>query len=108
LAPQGALQATLADRRPVPAQLLATDTDHDLAVLSVATHGLTAITPAEPCALQPGHWVLALGHPWGVAGAVTSGVVIGVGASPEAPHNQVGWIHASLPLRPCHHSGPLA
>ena len=107
VAHHGALQATLADRRTVPAQLLATDTDHDLAVLSVAAPGLTAITPAEPCALQPGHWVLALGHPWGVAGAVTAGVVIGVGASPEAPHNRGEWIHASLHLRPGHSGGPL-
>src|SRR5215475_12430823 len=62
-----ALQATLPDGRTVPAHLVATDTDHDLAVLHVvATTGLTAITPAEPGALQPGHWVLALGHPWGV------------------------------------------
>ena len=83
-----ALQATLPDGRTMPAQLVATDTDHDLAVLCVAATGLTAITPAEPGALQPGHWVLALGHPWGVAGAATAGVVIGVGASPEAPQRQ--------------------
>jgi serine protease Do len=103
----GTIQATLADRRTVPAQLIATDADYDLAIQSVAAPGLTAITPAEPCVLQPGHWVLALGHPWGVAGAVTAGVVIGVGASPEAPHNQEEWIHASLHLRPGHSGGPL-
>ena len=64
-------------------------------------------TPAAPRTLQVGHWVLALGHPWGVAGAVTAGVVIGVGASPEAPHKRGEWIHASLHLRPGHSGGPL-
>jgi serine protease Do len=107
VARHGALQATLADRRTVSAQLLATDTDHDLAILSVAASGLTAITPAEPCTLQAGHLVLALGHPWGVAGAVTAGVVISVGASPEAPHHRGEWIHASVHLRPGHSGGPL-
>ena len=118
-----ALQATLPDGRTVPAQLVATDTDHDLAVLYVAATGLPAITPAEPSTLQPGHWVLALGHPWGVAGAVTAGVVIGVGASPatawaeraqlngraspDAPHSQGEWIHVSVHLRPGHSGGPL-
>jgi serine protease Do len=101
------LHATLSDGRTVPTQLVATDPDHDLAILRVAATGLTAITPAEPGTLQPGHWVLALGHPWGVAGAVTAGVVIGVGPSPEAPHSQGAWIHASVHLRPGHSGGPL-
>jgi len=104
---QRAPQATLSDGRTVSTHVVALDTEHDLAALCVAATGLTAVTLAEPYALQPGHWVLALGHPWGVAGAITAGIVIGIGASPERPQSQGEWIHVDLHLRPGHSGGPL-
>src|SRR5215468_2057923 len=104
---QRAPQATLSDGRTVSTQVVAMDTEHDLAALSVAATGLTAVTLAEPNTLQPGHWVLALGHPWGVAGAITAGIVIGIGASPERPPSQSEWIHVDLHLRPGYSGGPL-
>jgi len=104
---QRAPQATLADGRTVSTQVVALDTAHDLAVLSVAAVGLTAATLAEPDTLQPGHWVLALGHPWGVTGATTAGIVIGIGAAPERPQSQDKWIQVDLHLRPGYSGGPL-
>ena len=104
---QRAPQATLADGRTVSTQVVALDMALDLAVLSVAAVGLTAATLAEPDTLQPGHWVLALGHPWGVTGATTAGMVIGIGAAPERPQSQGTWIHVALHLRPGHSGGPL-
>ena len=51
---------------------------------------------------------MALGHPWGVQGAATAGIVIGSGpAFPEAPRNGRQWIHSSLHYRPGHSGGPL-
>jgi S1-C subfamily serine protease len=66
---------------------------------------------------------MALGHPWGVAGAVSGGVVIGVGAEwPELPRGRQErgrvsrekkesrggeWLVASLQLRPGHSGGPM-
>src|SRR5919197_4119544 len=55
---QHAPQAMLADGRTVSTQVVAMDTEHDLAALSVAATGLTAVTLAEPYALPPRHWVL--------------------------------------------------
>ena len=49
-----------------------------------------------------------MGHPWGVAGAATGGVVIGVGTDlPEMPLTDREWIAVSLRLRPGHSGGPL-
>ena len=51
---------------------------------------------------------MALGHPWGVSGAATGGVVIGVGENlPEIPQSGREWIAVSLHLRPGHSGGPL-
>jgi S1-C subfamily serine protease len=51
---------------------------------------------------------MALGHPWGVSGAATAGVVIGVGNDlPEMPWSDREWIAVGLHLRPGHSGGPL-
>ena len=47
---------------------------------------LPTIQLADSRAVRPGEWVMALGHPWGVTGAATAGVVIGMGREwPEMP-----------------------
>ena len=102
------LQVTLPDGRTMPARLLAHDTDRDLAALVADATGLPTIEVGDSRRLQPGQWVLAVGHPWGVAGAVTAGVVTGVGVRlPEMPLSEREWIAVSLHLRPGHSGGPL-
>ncbi len=101
------LKVTLSDGRTLPARLLAYDATHDLAALAVDAIGLPAIELGDSRQLQPGQWVLALGHPWGVPGAVTAGVVIGVGPLPEIATPQRELIHLGLHLRPGHSGGPL-
>ena len=65
--------------RKLPAQVIAHEPSLDIAVLVVDAAGLPSVELGESTKLRPGHWVMALGHPWGVQGAVTAGVVIGVG-----------------------------
>jgi len=100
-------QVTLADGRSLLARVLATDTDRDLAALSVAASDLPAIARRASWPPRPGQWVLALGHPWGVPGAVTAGVVIDVGVPLERPRFQGELIQTSLHLRPGYSGGPL-
>lgn len=103
-----ALSVTLQDGRDLPARVLATDTDHDLAALRVQAAGLPTIQIGDSRRLHPGDLVLALGYPFGVAGGATSGVVIGMGAHlPELGDARREWIAASLHLRPGHSGGPL-
>lgn len=102
------LSVVLPDGQERAAQVLAYDDDLDLAALSVAAEGLPTIELGESSRLRPGQWVLAMGHPWGVEGAVSGGVVIGVGDQwAELPHRGREWIAASLQLRPGHSGGPL-
>jgi S1-C subfamily serine protease len=100
-------QVTLTDARTFPARVLATDPEHDLAALSIGAYGLSAIEPRTAWPLQPGEWVLALGHPWGVRGAATAGIVIDVGTPLEMQGFQGSLIQTSLHLRPGHSGGPL-
>ena len=72
---RGPYQVILRDGRRLPASLLAHDSSRDLAALSVDATGLATVGLGSSRDLQPGQWVLALGHPWGILGAVTAGVV---------------------------------
>jgi serine protease Do len=101
------LRVTLPDGRTLPARLLAHDPALDVAALKVDATGLPTVELGKSKQLQPGQWVLALGHPWGVAGAVTAGVVIGVGLPLEMQLPRRELIQVSLHLRPGHSGGPL-
>src|SRR5512142_685304 len=103
-----ALQVTLADGRSFPARILASDRDRDLAALAIDANGLPTIPLGDSKHLHAGQWVFAIGHPWGVTGAVTGGIVIGAGAQwPEMPASGQDWVVVSLKVRPGNSGGPL-
>jgi serine protease Do len=102
------LEVTLSDGRTFPAQVLAQDQDRDLAALAIKASDLPTIELGDSRRLRPGQWVFALGHPWGVTGVVTAGIVIGLGAEwPEMPSSGQDWIAVSLHVRPGNSGGPL-
>jgi len=95
----------LVDGRLIRARVLARSVDADLALLGAAGTGLPSATPAEPDSVRVGSFVAAVGHPLGVRGALTTGIVCGVG-----PIDRSGrpWIQADLRLAPGNSGGPLA
>ncbi len=102
------LTVALPDGREVGAKVVAYDKGLDLAALSVEGNGLPTIELGDSKNLRPGELVLAMGHPWGVQGAVTVGAVIGVGSgAPDAPGSDREWVVANLRLRPGHSGGPM-
>ncbi len=102
------LNVTLHDGTRMPAQVIAQNEELDLAALAVDAHDLPTIQVGDSKALVPGEWVMAVGHPWGVRGAVTQGVVIGTGDQlPERPAHGEDWLAMSLHLRPGHSGGPV-
>ena len=108
VAAQGNLEVSLPCGTALPARILATDQEQDIAALSVEAQDLPAIELGDSGNLAAGQWVMALGHPMGVHGAISRGVVIGVGMDlPESPGKGKEWIAASLRLRPGHSGGPL-
>lgn len=111
--PAGEFQVTLPAGSATVAKLLAKDDELDVAVLRIDKHeghlpDLHPIELGDSRALRPGQWVMAMGHPWGVAGAAAGGIVIGAGPDlPEAPGAGRDWIAVDLALRPGHSGGPL-
>ena len=105
---QGSPRVALADGRILPARVVARDTQCDLAALVVEATGLEPVALGSSRSLRPGQWVLALGNPWGLAGAATAGVVVSVGKGwDDMPLRGQEWIAVSLPLRPGNSGGPL-
>jgi len=102
------LTVTLPDGSTVPARVLASDAERDVAALSIDAHDLPTIQLGDSRAIQPGEWVFAVGHPWGVRGAASAGIVVGTGAElPEMPFNEREWLVISLKVRPGNSGGPL-
>lgn len=102
-----ALNVILSDGRSFPAQLLAHDSQLDLAALAIQASNLLTIALGDSRRLRPGDWVTALGHPWGVVGAASAGIVIDVGVPLELPRYPGDLIQVGLQLRPGHSGGPL-
>ncbi len=107
------LRVTLPAGAVVAARLLAKDDGLDVAVLEIELPEgdlpeLHPIALGDSQTLRPGQWVMAMGYPWGVAGAAAGGIVIGAGPDlPESPGIGRDWIAVDLSLRPGHSGGPL-
>jgi len=99
---------TLADGRHFHADVVGYDAARDLAVLSVEAEALPALTLREGRTIQPGDWVMGVGHPWGRVGASTGGVIVGVGSHwTWRPLAGKAWVVADVHLRPGHSGCPL-
>jgi serine protease Do len=90
------------------------DPARDLALLRLTTPApeLTAIRVGDLATVRPGHLVVAVGHPFGVTNAVTTGVVQSVGPvrsdiSLGNPQRALPWIQADVRLAPGNSGGPL-
>jgi serine protease Do len=101
----GTLAAELWDGRSAPAELKVRDDQRDLAKLVLPAAGLSSLSVRE-APLKPGELVIAVGNPLGFTGALTTGVVQGVGAVPGLGRRP--WVQAAIRLAPGNSGGPLA
>ena len=73
---QGTVSVRLSTGKTVPAQVVATDTTHDLALVqATGLSGLTPVTFGTSSSVAVGDTVLAFGAPLGLSGTVTSGII---------------------------------
>jgi len=97
-------QITFHDGTQTTARLVARDALNDLAALRVERDGLPVAQVGDSLALRTGELVIAIGHPLGVARAVSVGIV---GAQPH-PDAQRRLITADIYLNRGNSGGPLA
>jgi serine protease Do len=94
-----------ADGRRAEGFVVAGDRAADLALLRVPGLELPAATRIGDETVPVGSIIVALGHPLGVPGAVTRGIVHAVGPIRSGGRS---WIQADLRLAPGNSGGPLA
>lgn len=101
-----------------PAMIERMDIRRDLALLALQPRlvsGMGTPSPAtlgDASTLRPGHLLIAVGHPFGLANAVTAGVVQSVGPISTELERAIGrpglsWIQADISLAPGNSGGPL-
>jgi serine protease Do len=106
------VKVVLADGQSLAAQVLATDDEHDLAVLKVtprADKPLKAITLGASEDLMIGEPVYAIGNPFGYAGSMTRGIVSAVNRELELAPGKVykNLVQTDASINPGNSGGPL-
>jgi len=88
------------------AQIVAVDTETDLAVLKVEAAGLPVLPFGDSEALRPGQIVLAFGSPLGLESSVTMGVVSAV-ARQLSPEDPMIYVQTDASINPGNSGGAL-
>ena len=101
------IQAVLSDGRTVPARIVGTDPETDLAVLKIALKGLPAITFGSSDQVQVGDIALAIGNPFGVGETVTLGIVSALGRSRLGINTFENFIQTDAAINPGNSGGAL-
>jgi S1-C subfamily serine protease len=85
------IEVTFSDGTTVPAKLVGTDPDSDLAVInvSVASDKLHPVTMADSNAIRVGELAIAIGNPFGLEGTMTTGIISAIGRSLPADENNI-------------------
>ncbi len=100
------VELVLPDGHFLYAEVRATDSQRDLAALSVPAAGLPAAEIGDSGGIRVGELVLAVGNPWGLVGAVAAGIVHAIG--PIYACHGPSCIQADVRLAPGNSGGPLA
>ena len=101
------IEIALADGRKLPARVVGTDPDTDLAVLKVDGKDLPSITFGQSDNLKVGDVVLAIGNPFGVGQTVTMGIVSALGRSHLGINTFENFIQTDAAINPGNSGGAL-
>ena len=101
------IQLAFADGRVIPAKVVGTDPETDLAVLRVEGKGLTPITLGQSEKSQVGDVVLAIGDPFGVGQTVTMGIISGLGRNRLGVNRYENFIQTDAAINPGNSGGAL-
>ncbi len=102
------VEVTLHNRKKYRADIVGTDSNHDLAVIKINAPDLTPATLGDSRGLQVGQMVYAIGNPFGLQGTMTRGIVSSI-RSVENPGgtNIDEAIQTDAAINPGNSGGPL-
>jgi serine protease DegQ len=102
----GRFEVQFSDGRTLAAQLVGKDDATDIALLRVASAGLSQIEVTNSDDVQVGDLVFAIGHPLGLDQTLTMGIVSGLGRSGIGDGLE-DYIQTDAPINPGNSGGPL-
>ncbi len=100
------IEVALADGRTLPAKMVGSDPETDIAVIKVDAQDLPAITLSQN-PLSVGDVVLAIGNPFGVGQAVTQGIVSALGRNHLGINTYENFIQTDATINPGNSGGAL-
>jgi serine protease Do len=100
---------TFADGREFDAQVVASDREHDVAILKIDATGLKPLALGRSSDLMTGETVIAIGNPLGYEHTVTAGVVSAINRDLlfSKEHMLRGLIQTDASINPGNSGGPL-
>jgi len=98
---------TLWDESTYAASIVGTDPKTDLAVLRIEADELKAAPLGDDSTLRVGHWVAAVGNPFGLSSTMTAGIVSAVGRSRVGLADYEDFIQTDAAINPGNSGGPL-
>ncbi len=105
----GKVEVVLTDDRSFDAEVVGSSRKLDLAMLRLRgapAEDLSTPPVGDSDALRVGELVFAVGHPWGRRGAVTAGIVSGLGTVGR-PFGRTRYVQSDAYLAPGNSGGPL-
>jgi serine protease Do len=102
------IEVTLSDGRTFTGTVIGHDPKTDLAVVKVeATEALPVALLGDSATVQVGHWVVAIGNPFGLGHSLTTGVVSGIGRGELGLAAYEDYIQTDAAINPGNSGGPL-
>jgi serine protease DegQ len=101
------IAVVLEDRRQLPAKLVGTDPETDIALLKIEATGLTALEFGDSDSLGVGDYVVAIGNPFGLGQTVTSGIVSALGRAGLGIEGYESFIQTDAAINPGNSGGAL-
>lgn len=98
---------TLTDRRQLPAEVVGTDPESDLALIKVKGDNLTQVTMGDSDQLKIGDFVVALGNPFGLGQTATLGIVSALGRTGLGIESYENFIQTDASINPGNSGGAL-
>ncbi len=101
------IKVTLDGNRVLDAEVVGTDPRTDVAVLKVNATDLPSVPLGDPAQLEVGHFVLAIGNPFGLGKTVTLGIVSATGRGGLGIEAYEDFIQTDAAINPGNSGGAL-
>jgi serine protease Do len=104
------VRCLLSDGRAMPARILGTDKDTDLALLQLRvpdTQPLPYAEMGDSTALSEGDFVMAMGAPWGLSRSVSMGIIAATKRYLPENSEYSLWLQSDASISPGNSGGPL-